>query len=108
MYAKSADGRSVSARLSHRRPSDSDAGRPWQLRATDFDTAGHVNNAIAWAAVEDLVAREHWQPGHAEVEYHRPMLPGCEPRLVAEGGELDRAMWLMADGHVLASATVAA
>jgi acyl-ACP thioesterase len=75
VYGEAAQGRTVSARLSHPRPAGAEPSRPWQLRAADFDAAGHVNNTMAWAAVEDLVAGTGWQPGWAEVEYHRPILP---------------------------------
>lgn len=108
VYGESAQGRTVSARLSHPRPSGTEPGSAWQLRATDFDTAGHVNNAIAWAAVEDVLAAVGWRPSRAEVEYHRAIMPGCQPWLVSEGNEHQRLMWLVADGHLLASARITA
>ena len=82
--------------------------RPWPLRAADFDTAGHVNNSIHWAAVEDELAGLDWLPGHGEFEYHRPILPGAEPELVItqEPGEL-RA-WLQEGPQRLASAWLSA
>src|SRR5579875_2790519 len=46
LFGSSAQGRYVSARLTHPGPGTSRAARPWPLRATDFDTVGHVNNAI--------------------------------------------------------------
>ena len=57
VYGPSARGRQVSARLSHPGPPGSAAARPWPLRTADFDTAGHVNNAVHWAALEDELAR---------------------------------------------------
>jgi acyl-ACP thioesterase len=108
VYGAAAQGRTVSARLSHSRPPGTEAGRSWPLRATDFDTAGHVNNATSWAAVEDLLAETGQRPGWAEVEYHRAILPGCEPRLVTGGDADERLMWLLADGRLLASARVTA
>src|ERR1700753_136112 len=50
-YGEATRGRKVSARLSLPRPPDPGAGdgRPWPPRAADIDTAGHANNAIAWA-----------------------------------------------------------
>ena len=104
VYAKAAQGRVVSARLSHPRPERTAVGRPWQLRATDFDTAGHVNNAIHWAVVEDLLADSGWLPTRAEMEYHRPILPGCMPRLVTAAIGHQPALWLLDGQHVLASA----
>jgi acyl-ACP thioesterase len=108
VYGPSTGGRQVSARLTHPGLPGSAAGRPWPLRAADFDTAGHVNNAVHWAAVEDELAGLDWLPGRAELEYHRPILPGAEPELVTarEPGEL-RA-WLRQGPQRLASAWLTA
>jgi acyl-ACP thioesterase len=109
IYGESAGGRVVSARLGHGRPpAGPEAGRPWPLRASDFDTAGHVNNAVAWAAVEDVIAETGCAPGWAEVEYPRAILPGCEPHLVSEGSAGEQKMWLVSGGRVLASAVLGA
>jgi acyl-ACP thioesterase len=100
-YGEATQGRKVSARLSLPKPEpateqatgpgaepapEPGARRDWPLRAADFDTAGHVNNAIAWAAAEDVLAALDWLPARAEVEYHRPMLPGCQPQLLVRAG----------------------
>ena len=108
VYGPSTEGRQVSARLTHPGLPGSADGRPWPLRAADFDTAGHVNNAVHWAAVEDELAGLDWLPGRAELEYHRPILPGAEPELVTsrEPGEL-RA-WLRQGPQRLASAWLTA
>jgi acyl-ACP thioesterase len=108
VYGPSAGGRQASARLTHPGLPGSAAGRPWPLRTADFDTAGHVNNAVHWAAVEDELAGLDWLPGRAELEYHRPILPGAEPELVTgrEPGEL-RA-WLRQGPQRLASAWLTA
>jgi acyl-ACP thioesterase len=82
IYGPSADGRTASARLSHPRPPDSHGTAPWPLRASDFDASGHVNNTIHWSAVEDTLAGTGWLPASAEIEYHRPALPGAQPRLL--------------------------
>ena len=108
VYGPSAGGGQVSARLTHPGLPGSAGGRPWPLRAADFDTAGHVNNAVHWAAVEDELGGLDWLPGRAELEYHRPILPGAEPELVTsrEPGEL-RA-WLREGPQRLASAWLTA
>jgi acyl-ACP thioesterase len=108
VYGPSAAGRTVSARLSHPRPPEPAAGEPWPLRAADFDTSGHVNNAVYWAAVEDAVAGLGWLPAVAEVEYHRPALPGCEPRLLSSAAPAEAWAWLLTDGQRLASARLSA
>src|SRR3954468_4318440 len=53
LYGEAAAGRSVAARLRHDPPPDGAPASHWPLRATDLDLLGHVNNAIALAAVED-------------------------------------------------------
>jgi acyl-ACP thioesterase len=98
IYGPSAAGRTVSARLRHPHAPEAAAGGPWPLRAADFDASGHVNNAIHWAAVEDVLAGLGWRPAHAELEYHRPALPGCEPRLVATHAPGQAWAWLRSGG----------
>jgi acyl-ACP thioesterase len=107
IYGAAAQGRTVSARLSLPGPPASQAGRAWPLRASGFDTAGHVNNAIHWAAVEDVLAECDWLPASAELEYHRPALPGHEPQLViGHTPDLLRA-WLRSGTQLLAAALLA-
>lgn len=110
IYGPSAAGREVSARLSlPRRPGQdsSPPGREWPLRAADFDTAGHVNNTIHWAVVEDVLADLGCVPSAAELEYHRAILPGRAPRLVTERREGEVLLWLV-EGFASPSATPAA
>ncbi len=104
VYEESAQGSTVSVRLSHPRPGGTEPGRPWPLRATDFDTARHVNNAVHWAVVEDLLADGGWLPARAEMEYHRPINPGCTPRLATGTDGDDHMVWLLDGRHLLASA----
>jgi acyl-ACP thioesterase len=94
-YGAATQGRNVSARLSLPKPGPGLTGPEWPLRAADFDPAGHANNAIAWAAAEDLLAAQDWRPGQAELEYHRPMLPGSRPRLLTTGDDRERRLWLL-------------
>jgi acyl-ACP thioesterase len=109
VYGPSAAGRTVSARLSHPRPPEDRPGaEPWPLRAADFDASGHVNNAVYWAAVEDAIAALGWLPAVAEVEYHRPALPGCKPRLLFSPAPGEAWAWLLTDGQRLASARLSA
>ena len=55
------------------------AAKDWPLRAADFDTAGHVNNTVYWAALEDVIGDT--PPRRALLEYHRPVLPADRPVL---------------------------
>ena len=107
VYGPSTEGRQVSARLSHPGPPES-PGPPWPLRATDFDTAGHVNNSIHWAAVEDELAGLDWLPGQAELEYQRPILPGAGPELVTSQEPAELRAWLREGPQRLASAWLTA
>lgn len=104
VYGESAAGRTVSVRLRHPRPDGAAAGRPWPLRATDFDAAGHVNNTVHWAAVEDELAVSGWVPAVAEMEYHRAITPDCAPVLLTERRDREAAIWLLDGSTVLASA----
>jgi len=66
-----------------------------------------VNNTIAWAVAEDALSGLAWPPGLAEIEYHQPILPGCEPRLVTSRSPAQLEVWLMAETGLLASARLA-
>jgi acyl-ACP thioesterase len=105
-YGAATGGRQVSARLTHPAPpaGPAAAGRPWPLRASDFDPAGHVGNTVHWAAVEDVLAESAALPVTAELEYYRPVLPGQQPRLVTASADGVRWAWLLADAQRLASA----
>jgi acyl-ACP thioesterase len=104
VYGGAAAGRTVSARLTHPRPPADLGASPWPLRASDFDTAGHVNNAIHWAAAEDVLAGLDWLPDEAELEYHRAMQPGCAPSLAVGKDPAGLTVWLLEGGTRLASA----
>jgi acyl-ACP thioesterase len=56
IYAEATDGRRVSARPQLVPPPDDAPCSPWPLRITDVDLHGHVNNAVHWQAVEQLLA----------------------------------------------------
>jgi acyl-ACP thioesterase len=115
IYGPSAAGRVASVRLSRRRPDayqgNGAAGgappRDWPLRAADFDTAGHVNNAVHWAVVEDELAATGWLPSFAEVEYQRAILPDCLPRVVTDRQDRQTTLWLLDGTSLLASAHLA-
>ncbi len=82
--------------------------RPWALRGRDFDPAGHVNNAIHWDAVEDVLAGADWLPARAELENDRPILPGCDLRLVVSDEPGDLRTWFLDGSRKLASAWLCA
>jgi acyl-ACP thioesterase len=89
VYGESMQGRTVSARLRHDKvpSSPSQSPEPWPLRFTDFDSLGHVNNAIAWSVVEELLStRRELRAGRfaAEVEYGDGIEPGASVSVVTE------------------------
>lgn len=110
LYGTAANGRRVSPRLRLPLPSDGAARRPWVLRHTDFDVLGHVNNAIAWAVVEDELARGAHLPGGriaaAEVEYRAAIDPGDACEVVQEPTADGFACWVVVDGDVRISVRV--
>ncbi len=115
LYAEAANGRTVSTKLVLPAP-DAVSGtarvesRPWPLRSTDLDAFGHVNNAIAWAALEDELSR-YGDPARfrsADVEYRVPIGPGDEVEMtstLAADRETPR-LWLTVDGEVRLAAAL--
>jgi len=63
-----------------------------------------VNNSIHWAAVEDVLAGLTAAPVAAELEYHRPILPGQRPQVVTSHANSQVGVWLLDGAHRLASA----
>lgn len=111
VYAEAAQGVTVRARLAHHDPSPSavEAASPWPLRFTDFDALGHVNNAIAWVVVEQLLAerRSLRAPLHASVEHRGPIERDTEVRLATADTDGGVDAWLLDDaGAVLVSVQV--
>jgi acyl-ACP thioesterase len=104
VYAPSAGGRRVRARLRHPgMPADDAQRRRWLFRAADLDLADHVNNAVYWQALEELMADAAPEPLDAEIEHRAPADVG-EAAVLTDGPSL----WI-ADGHdeVLATLFVA-
>jgi len=113
LFGASAMGRKVSARLGHRRPSDTAPSREWALRESDFDFLDHVNNARYLEAVEDeLVGRmpKH-RPVWAELEFRGAVERGEAVEIRSEAvasveGEGELLVWLVSHGEVRMSARV--
>jgi hypothetical protein len=56
------------------------------LRATDLDIAGHVNNAVYWALLEEFLrGTGRDQQLRAEVEHRRPLEGDVDPVVLVEG-----------------------
>lgn len=87
--------------------------QPWSLRVTDFDVLGHVNNAIACAALEDAWSTCNMAgvPGDVTIEYAGPMHLGDPVTLWIADHTGDTAngafsIWLGVDDDVRATARV--
>jgi len=91
VYAAAADGRRASTKLELPDP-PADAGRQmWPLRVADVDLHGHVNNAVYWQAVEELVPAlgvDPRLPLRAELDCRQP---------IDLGEAIELALW---DHHI--------
>ena len=105
LYASSAEGRTVSARLTHPKVPTGARRRPWPLRAVDFDVYGHVNNAAYWAVFEETFGRLPGPVDEASIEYGTGVEPHDDVTLVAETlDDGSHATWLLGrDGALAAS-----
>ena len=86
LYAEATGGRHVSTKLELPEPPDDALPVPWQLRASDVDVHGHVNNAVHWQAVEHALAASTLEPARplvAELDYREPLDLGDDVELVA-------------------------
>ena len=104
VYAPSAQGRVVKARLRHPAP-PSDAERDsWRFRLSELDVAEHVNNSAYWAPLEErLGAGPDPDSIDAEIEFRDPAQAG-EVTLLTDGSR----MWISGrDGLVHASIVTA-
>ncbi len=73
VYAEAADGRPVSTRLELRPPGEDAARSRWELRSTDVDLHGHVNNAVYWQALEGMLGPDAAAPLAAELDFREPI-----------------------------------
>lgn len=101
LYAESAQGRRIKARLRHPSPNGAETRAPWFFRAADADIADHVNNAAYWEPFEELLAAGGADPESidAEIEFREPAQPGAALLVHSDG-----MLWITAeDGRVHAS-----
>jgi len=110
LYGTAANDRQVSGRLRLPAPPEHATRREWVVRHTDLDVLGHVNNSVAWAAVEDELARTAVlgeQPiGSAEMEYRAAIDVGDPCELVTAATRDGMALWLATDGDVRVAARI--
>jgi acyl-ACP thioesterase len=110
LYGAAANGRRVGQRLKLPAPPAGTTSRPWTVRRTDLDVLGHVNNAVAWAVVEDELARDPSPLGGrivaAELEYRAAIDEGDRCEIVRHDLDGGFACWITVDGDVRVSARV--
>jgi acyl-ACP thioesterase len=99
-------GRTLRSRLELPAPPDDAERLPWQLRATDLDVNGHVNNARTWEVVEDLCARFDVVPRVATMEWLNSIDPGDDVALLVARRSDGFGAWLVVDGTVRVAADV--
>jgi acyl-ACP thioesterase len=98
LWAESAQGRKVKARLRHPNPNGDEVPVPWFFRQSDADIAQHVNNAAYWEPIEEHLGDP--DSVDAEIEFREPAQPG--PAVIARGP--GGVTWIKAeDGRVHAS-----
>jgi acyl-ACP thioesterase len=106
-YSPSTPRRRLPTRLRHELAPPDAVRASWPLRATDLDVLGHVNNAVHWAAVEqvlqrlDAVGAREWT---VELEYRAPLEADDEPALAMVRTDDGFACWLECGGTTRASA----
>jgi acyl-ACP thioesterase len=98
IYAESAQGRKVKARLRHPNPDGAGTAATWFFRRSDADLADHVNNAAYWEPIEEHLGEP--ESVDAEIEFREPAQPGTARILHAADG----TTWVTSeDGRVHAS-----
>jgi acyl-ACP thioesterase len=80
-------------------PTRSGHERPWPTRWSDADPFRHLNNAVSWAALEDLRLSLGLRPlvGWAIAEHRQPVPPGTRATLLADLGPDQLSVWLCDD-----------
>jgi acyl-ACP thioesterase len=108
IWGEASGDRKISARTSlPPTPPPEAAERPWTVRAADLDVLGHVNNAVHWAAVEEVLAGRNVPARmRAELEHGVGIGPEHEVVLLASDAEGLVESWLMADGVCASAARV--
>ncbi len=98
VYGPSSKSRSVRStlRLSASAPGGAET-TAWPLRSADFDVLGHVNNAIAWAALEQSAGTiaSGRSIVQAEVEYRRPIEGREEMTVLSTSGSGLVRSWIL-------------
>ena len=84
VYAEATVGRSVSTRLELQPPGEAATRTRWELRSTDVDLHGHVNNAVYWQALEGALGEKAATRLVAELDFRDPIDLGDPLELAVE------------------------
>ena len=88
LFEDSAGGRDANVRLRHPDPPGDAERAAWMFRASEMDSAGHINNTHYWTPLEEeLAAGPEPAAIDAEVEFRDPAMPG-EVALLSDGSSL--------------------
>jgi acyl-ACP thioesterase len=102
VYGESAGGRKASTRLTLAGPDGAGRETPWPVRHADIDQLGHMNNAVYWAAVEELWGGRLTVSVRVVLEYRSP-IDEDDAVLLAQAGD---KLWLTVGGEVRAAAAL--
>lgn len=105
-YGQAAQGRNVSARLSHTGAFAGGKSMPWPTRLADFDLFDHMNNAAYWACIEELELPPA-KPRRHEIEY-RAGISRSDDVLFCRSGQTSGELttWWLAGDRVAATARI--
>lgn len=104
IYGEAAGERRVSTRLRLPAPADDAERRPWTIRRVDIDPLRHVNNAVHWAIVEEMLP-DGSRRGSCEIEYLAPIEPDADLVFASSStDDGDRWGWLIDGSTVLTAA----
>ena len=98
-YGEAAGQRMVSARLRHADPPAAGPSFDFPLRAVDLDVMGHVNNAVAFAMIEEVLQANtavRW-PLVAEVEYREALVGTDVPTILVAALSDGLDLWALVD-----------
>jgi acyl-ACP thioesterase len=102
VYGSSAAGRRAPTRLELPGVPHRANGARWHVRATDIDRLGHMNNAVYWAAVEEVWPQRLEGRVRLLLEYRQPIDAGEDVVLAHDGA----ALWLTVGDDVRAAAAI--
>lgn len=90
-------------------PDEANDAGAFPLRVTDLDPFGHVNNAVYWHAVEEVLASHpelQESPHRALIEHLRPVMKGEPLELRTQRHDDELTVWFTVAGHTRAVARI--